>query len=489
MPDFKLGNTEKILQKYKLDKECACFELSERGTLSDPSSVTNLVRRYKQSGFAIAIDDFGTGIAGFQMLYYAEADFIKIDRFFIENIQNDNKKRLFCQHIINIAHTMGITVIAEGVETKEEYYICKEIGANLLQGYFVQKPTLDIANIQKNYLNIKKIYEDDSRTHTANSIDSKQITYMVPLFIEDLNFKKIFQYFKQNKELHFIPVIDKHSIVKGIICENEIRDLSYSQYGMSLVQNDDNGKKLSKYIKDKNIVRVEISWSVDKILEVYHNAKGDLQGLFVTNNGKYLGFINSNNLLSISYKRNVALATQKNPLTKLPGNDSIKKFIKESFHTDKSSFHTFVYFDFNDFKPFNDSYGFRTGDRVILLFSEILKKEFSSKSFIAHIGGDDFFVGFKNIDYPTVYRSVESIQKKFKEEVSSIYSRDDRQRGYISTQDRFGIQRNFNLLSVSAAIIEIQAQSLLENFDVIMGEIKKESKKHQTPIGCSILKE
>ncbi len=89
--DFSHGNTLKILDQLNLDKKQICFELSERGTMQDPSAITNMVNRYKQEGFDIAIDDFGTGIAGFQLLYYAEANFIKIDRFFIDNIHKDSK--------------------------------------------------------------------------------------------------------------------------------------------------------------------------------------------------------------------------------------------------------------------------------------------------------------------------------------------------------------------------------------------------------------
>ena len=116
MPDLTYGNTTALLDKYGFDKRILCFELSERGTIQDPRSVTNLVNRYKKEGFDIAVDDFGTGISGLQLLYYAEANFIKLDRFFINDIQSDTKKRLFCSSIINMAHIMGMKVIAEGLE-------------------------------------------------------------------------------------------------------------------------------------------------------------------------------------------------------------------------------------------------------------------------------------------------------------------------------------------------------------------------------------
>ena len=82
-----------------------------------------------------------------------------------------------------------------------------------------------------------------------------------------------------------------------------------------------------KYLKP--IISVEISWGIDKILEMYNlNSKNSL-GIFITQSNKYRGFINLNSLLTLSYKRNVEIATNQNPLTKLLGNNQIEKFIQK----------------------------------------------------------------------------------------------------------------------------------------------------------------
>ena len=486
MPDFKVGNTEQILKKFNLSKEQICFELSERGTLKDPSSVTNMVKRYKQSNFEIAIDDFGTGIAGFQMLYFSEANYIKIDRFFIQNIQSDNKKRLFCSHIIDIAHIMGITVIAEGVETKEEYYTCKELGADLIQGYFIQKPDKSISNILVSYKEIDELHKKDLRDNNSNELNSKHIEKIPPLLFKKLSFKNVFKYFKKNKQQSFIPIVDEFYRLEGVIYEKDVRELSYSPYGMALASNDKENRKLKGYIKE--IVSVEFSWNVDKILEIYNINRDVIDGVFITQNKKYFGFVNLNNLLHISYKRNIEVATEKNPLTKLDGNRSIDKFFKKAFENNTDLVYHIVYFDFNSFKPFNDVYGFRKGDRAILLFSDILKKHLNESSFIAHIGGDDFFVGYKNNDYASIFSQIKLIQDKFKNQVSSLYNKEDRENGFIETKDRFGITRKFELLRVSAAIVEVHPTDSKKDFDLLIGNLKKESKKYTQPVGCCVAK-
>ncbi|GAB6044881.1 EAL domain-containing protein [Caminibacter profundus] len=479
MPDYKVGNTEKILEDFSLNKEILVFELSEKDTIKDPSLVTNMVNRYKQSEFKIAIDDFGTGIAGLQLLYYAESDFIKIDRFFIQNITNDSKKKLFCSHIVNMAHIMGMKVIAEGVESKEEFFTCKEIGVDFLQGYFIQKPDIDYKNIKEKYPEIEKLYKSDLRENTFE-LKNKYVEYVEPIFIEELSYKTVFNYLKKNKNAYFIPVIDKSKDIKGILLESDIRDLIFSPYGMSLAYNDSMKKKLKKKIKES--ISVEASWDIDKILKIYNiNREKINYGIFVTQNNKYKGFLNLNNLLHLSYKKNLQIAEEKNPLTRLPGNKSIDNFMFEVFQNNDNKYYI-VYFDFDNFKPFNDIYGFRQGDRAILLFSEILKKYINDASIIGHIGGDDFFVGFKNYEFDEVYKIIKKIQKKFKIEVESLYSKKDREKGYIKAMDRFGIERKFELLSVSAVVIEISKKINRNIFDEEIGNLKKFAKKLKFPL-------
>ena len=482
MPDFSHGNTSIILEKLNLDKRSICFELSERGTLQDPSSITTMVNRYKQEGYDIAIDDFGTGVAGLQLLYYAEANFIKIDRFFIQNIQSDAKKRLFCGSIIDMAHIMGMQVIAEGIESKEEYYTCKSLGADLLQGYFIQKPKIELVKIKAKYEEIDSLYKNDKRYFATNLIDKNKIEVISPISI-DTSLHDLFIYFKEHSGNSFVPIVDRLQNLCGVIYEKDIKKISYSQFGISLAKNDNDHSKIKKFIK--KVVSAEITWGVDKILEIYNMNKENTDGVYISKNNKYFGFLSVNNLLDISYNRNLEMAEDTNPLSKLPGNKKIEEYLLNNFQSKKTFY--IVYFDFNDFKPFNDQYGFRQGDRAILLFASLLKAKSITNNLIAHIGGDDFFVGFTQTNYEFVYEMIAEIQEEFQLKVKELYSKEDRKNEYISAKDRFGIQRKFALLGVASAIIQIDPKINKDNFDLMLGNIKKESKKQTTPFGVSIL--
>ncbi|MCG3651593.1 EAL and GGDEF domain-containing protein [Aliarcobacter butzleri] len=477
--NYSQGNTAKILKKYNLNKDSICFELSEKGTAIEQNALSTMLQRYKESGYKIAIDDFGIGVSGLKLLYFSEAHIIKLDRFFITNIDQDSKKKLFCSSIIEMAHIMGMQVIAEGIETAKEFYTCKDIGADFIQGYLVQKPTTNIDKIEKIYKNIYSLISEDKRASQKNFIDEKFIENILPLNV-NTSLYDLFLHFKENTKSHFVPITDEFGNFLGIIYESDIKKISYSQYGLSLAQNRTFSSTLLKYIKPA--LSVEISWGIDKILEIYNLNSNNSLGIFITSSDKYIGFINLNSLLTLSYKRNIEIATNQNPLTKLPGNNQIEKFIDKSFKKNQKDITHIIYFDFNDFKPFNDIYGFRQGDRAILIFSELLQKRYSKDSFIAHIGGDDFFVGLKNKDKENVFELTSNIQDEFRNSAKNIYSKEDKKNGFIISKDRFNEKRRFELLSVSAAIIEINSKSDISNFDNNLNIVKKASKNSKKPI-------
>ena len=97
-------------------------------------------------------------------------------------------------------------------------------------------------------------------------------------------------------------------------------------------------------------------------------------------------------LLRVINENSLAQARDCNPLTKLAGNSSIASYVSEACPNTAEDF-VLAYMDLDNFKAFNDAYGFRQGDRAILLFAELMRKQFQQDNiFLGHVGGDDFFV-------------------------------------------------------------------------------------------------
>ncbi|MBF0572155.1 MAG: EAL domain-containing protein [Desulfamplus sp.] len=286
--DYEFGNTSKILDLYKLPKDTLCFEISEKYEFVNPREVAKVLKTYRSQGFNIAMDDYGVGFSGFQMLYYTEPEFIKIDRFFIQDIAKDTKKRLFVSNIVNIAHLLGIIVIAEGVETESEYFICRDLGCDLVQGYLIQRPQIEVDSLIPYYEHIHLLNKRDRRKASKDQwLISSEMEYIEPV-LQDNDALSVCEKFRQKKENTFFPVVNSNHEPIGIIREQSFKDYTYSKFGRELLTNPSFGKDLSKFVSKFPVADVHIP--VEKILEIYSQYANAIEGIIIVENMKYAGF-------------------------------------------------------------------------------------------------------------------------------------------------------------------------------------------------------
>lgn len=478
MSDFSKGNTSRILKRYGLDQKSMVFELSEHNEIVNIDEFTRLMSHYAHEGFCVAIDDFGIGQSGFKMLYHATPNIIKIDRFFLSNIDSDPKKKLLARNMVQLSTLMGCRVIAEGVETEAEFLVCKEIGCHLVQGYFVARPTCDCSQLRLQYADINAIALLEKRTPGDQTIVRKRCEALETVSISD-SMELVIEKFKSDQELSLIPVIDKQGSPVGIVHEHRLKAIIYSQFGRSLMQNNSsNFSVLETYIE--HIPVVDVTMPLETIVELYSLSQ-NAPGVLVIESSKYIGYLSAREMIEAVHERNLIRARDQNPLSRLPGNFMISEHISHSFESGEKSI--FCYFDFDHFKPYNDHYGFRSGDRVIVLFAELMHKIFLNKYFIGHIGGDDFFAGAIIKDdtmFDEFCASVRKLIYQFGQDVRQFYSMEDRVRGCIVAQDRDGTAREFKLLSVSAVIVYKSVNSSINSAEQLQKifAVEKKNAKH-----------
>jgi diguanylate cyclase (GGDEF)-like protein len=382
---------------------------------------------------------------------------------------------MFLESIISLAHSLQIKTIAKGIETKEEFLTIKSLGCHYAQGYFISKPEIDTEKIKTSYL--EKIIKKEKREKKSN--------YKKYIIIEDFitpnsKVETILDKFK-NQTLEYLPVLNENFNPIGYIDYKDIRGYITNQYGISILKNERNKEGNLNFIISPAVI-IDINENINNIISIF--AKNNHKNLIIiTENEKYYGILTPNELINIIYEQKLLEAKDLNPLTSLPGNRLVTNFMKR-FIGNKAT--TVVYFDFNDFKPFNDTYGFRTGDRAIFMFSDILQKNKGS-NFIGHIGGDDFFMGFVDKDFEEIYEITNKIVKKFKIEAESLYKEKDIKNGYIISKDREGNKNKFPLLSVSAAILEFELNDIFneDTISEILGSLKKEAKKSDNNIAIA----
>ncbi len=448
MLDYSPGNTRQLLKEYNISPANIYFDISERYKFSTYASIRNILNTYKLQGFKVALDDFGSGHSGFELLYYSEPDVVKIDKFLVRNIKRYSKNRLFCTEIIKLAHIRGAIVIAEGIETKEEFYTLKELGCDLMQGFFIQKPS-KTKEIRLILSHIKELSEEDRRTTDSDvsHILNQLLRLDTILNTEPIN--NVIERFQKDEKIAMFPIVDANMQPLGLVTEKTLRRYIYSQYGLQIIQNQNAGK----YVTPCPIA--DVNTPLEDILDMFAH-HDELEGVIITKEFRYKGFLTAKSLINALNEKNLRIARDQNPLTKLPGNSIINDFIYKAT-MDNTSEYLLAYLDLDNFKPFNDKFGFRQGDRAILLFADTIKEEMAKfKPFIGHIGGDDFFIGYKAEDENSIAefeRTLKMALKKFAQNAESFYPKEDRKAGHITAKDRFGITREFDLLTASCAAI------------------------------------
>ena len=128
------------LDRHGLPPQLLCLEITESGVMQDAARAIEVLRRMQGLGIGRAIDDFGTGYSSLAYVKQLSVDELKIDRSFVRNIVSDAKDRAIVLTVIELAHNLGLDVVAEGVEDQASADILKELGCDAAQGYLIAKP-------------------------------------------------------------------------------------------------------------------------------------------------------------------------------------------------------------------------------------------------------------------------------------------------------------------------------------------------------------
>lgn len=129
-----------ILKEYNIDKNLIEFEITESLILKNIEQGSNFLTELKKLGVQISIDDFGTGYSSLNYLKQLSFDSLKIDKTFIKDITTDRNAATIVIAIIDMAHTMNMQVIAEGVESEEQFNFLRQKGCDLVQGFYFCEP-------------------------------------------------------------------------------------------------------------------------------------------------------------------------------------------------------------------------------------------------------------------------------------------------------------------------------------------------------------
>jgi diguanylate cyclase (GGDEF)-like protein len=410
-------------------------------------------------GFEIAIDDLGAGYAGLRMWSELRPDYVKIDRHFMQDIHEDRVKQEFVRSIQDIARSLKCRVIAEGVETADELRVVNQLGLDLLQGYYFARPSHSPPTQLNEQLFNSDMTARERRTRVGLfSHTVGELLQPVPSIVASLQLESVAEIFACSPNIESLPVVE-HERPLGLVRRGRLMNLLLTRYGREL-----HGKKPVAHFLQSQVLMLESLLPIEKASHLVTEQMKQDKALdfMITENGLYRGMGSVIDLLQVITDVQVRNARHANPLTLLPGNVPIYEELDELLK--HNSPFVFAYCDLDNFKPYNDKYGYEKGDQIIKLLAEIILAETDpATDFVGHVGGDDFVIIMQSEDW---HARCENILQKFAERRQHYYQQEDLLEGGIWSESRGGERQFFPLLSLSIGCVQPDAKLCRSHHDI-----------------------
>ncbi len=432
----------KLVERYNIPPQKLVIELSEQHQYQEVNLIVERAELIKEAGFQIALDDLGSGSSGLKVWAGVKPDFVKIDRYFVQDIHLEPVKREFVQSIVDLARNTLSEVIAEGIEKPEELRQLQRMGVKYGQGFLLGVPD----RIDNQYLSGLLTMESQParRQHSISIGTLARSATPVELSVR---VEQVYERFLAEPNLLSIPVTDK-GVPVGLARRAKVMEIFSRVYGRALYAAESIGEAM-----DKNPVIVDWQEALDEVSTMVtsrNDQESQQQHFIVTQEKQYFGLVSVHSLLHTITENRLMHARYANPLTLLPGNVPIYKAIDK--HLSASEDFYVAYFDLNNFKPYNDVYGYAEGDKVIQWVGALLDSLLTPQGvFVGHVGGDDFVAVFNN---ESDWRQLcQYILDRFRAGITQFYNEEHRQAGGIRATSRSGTTEFFPLLGIAIGVI------------------------------------
>ncbi len=470
------GDIVAYLKQIGLSPQTVIIELTENQPINDLEKMREAVLYYRKLGFEVAIDDLGEGFASLRLWSELRPEFVKIDKHFIQGVSQDPIKLEFVKAIQQISACCGSKVIAEGIETLQDFRVVRDIGITYGQGYFIARPNArpPAEPNEEARLALKAdgiaVYPGFENAGNRSANARKLLIETRPVSPETVN-DDVCEIFNDNPNLISIPVVNKDTPV-GLIHRYNLIDRFARPFRRELY-----GRKPCTMFMQGSPLIVEHDLSFEKLsaLVVDGDPRYLTDGFIITENGRYLGVGTARDLIREITQMQINTARYANPLTLLPGNVPISEHAERLLNAGASF--CACHFDIDNFKPFNDVYGYFKGDEIIRLVGHLLLQHCNpERDFIGHIGGDDFVVMFQSQDWEKRCREV---LEQFGLQVQTLLCKKDRMRGGFVTEDRRGQETFYPFPSLSIGAVMVHASELATHLDVSVAaaDAKRQAKR------------
>ena len=312
-PEFKTGETLRYLDQFGVNPHNVVIELTEHKPTDDYEAMREAVLHYRGMGFEIALDDLGAGYSSLRLWSELLPEYVKIDKHFIRELQNDSVKLNFVRSIQGIASSLNCNVIAEGIETEAEFKLIEKLGISYGQGYYLARPAASPLPIINKAIFLSEELSETKSLH-LKSISVESISRFILPISAETPIVDVMNLFQQNSELTILPLVDD-DVASGIIFRDIfLSKLFSSRYGMELY-----GRKPIKTFVDQPPLSVDCDTPIELVSQQVTSGMRHEQAFIITRVTKYIGVVTILSLLERITQRQIDNAKHANPLTLLPG--------------------------------------------------------------------------------------------------------------------------------------------------------------------------
>lgn len=469
---FKEIHASQAIENAGLDPQRVVISLCvhEPYDVSNPGFLQKIISRYTELGYKVCVEDQGEIFSMLQIQPEITPSCVKINPYLIQDIDKDPIKVQLIKSLLERAGSLGFITIAKGIETRGELLLARELGIALGQGNVIARPGKYPARVTpREICNILATHADDGVAHPEhNSINA--ILEKAPVFTLENNNEEVFQIFEKNPQFSVVAVTNNR-IPVGLLNRSVFINRFARPYQRELY-----GKKPCSTFMDPEPLIVDRNISIQALSRLLAEDQRHVSlGFIFTENGHYLGVGTSQSLIHEITEMQIQSARYANPLTGLPGNAPIDDQIDTLLASEEQFW--VCYFDLDNFKPFNDVYGFSMGDAMIQMTAKVVSEQCDPEvDFVGHIGGDDFIALFRSQDWEERCRTM---LENFGVNVTSFFNPQDIERGGYVTENRRGEREFHQLTSLSAGVVPVKPGTFKSHRDiaVVATESKKMAKK------------
>ena len=402
---------DKIVKKYDVDPASLHLEITESAYSENPVQIINTVNELRDKGFIIELDDFGSGYSSLNMFNQMKMDILKLDMKFIQNEMSKSVDQSILKYIIGMSHGLGLSVVAEGVETREQLERLRELGCDYVQGYYFAKPMPG-----KEYEELLKKQPLQCVLPIRRKSSGQQDLRCVLIVDEDDQYREQVQNTFEGQ----YRVLAASDFDSALACLEKEEENGVSAVILSATL-PKNGASLVVQTMRQN----PLYWRIP-VLATIPGAKMLDEVPFVLEMDDFLCKCHPmfdllrrvNRLIGdfSSYERENTLKDEasRDYMTGLFN----RRGMQAAWDSLRKEDHPLaIYlFDLDSLKKVNDTKGHEEGDSLIQSFADLLRRKTRSKDILCRYGGDEFIVVLKNL------RDREAAMKKGMDICESFHS-------------------------------------------------------------------